>query len=82
MASIPGRTRTTRGLNTVQAFLRLVIFLVSLAVFFGVSTVAFFVLTSGQPRDRTTFVFYLAATAIVRLSAPVSPVRMRIASSH
>ncbi|RZV98786.1 MAG: hypothetical protein EX266_16360, partial [Rhodobacteraceae bacterium] len=42
MASIPLGSRTTRGLNTVQAFLRLVIFLVSLTVFFG-----FTILVSG-----------------------------------
>jgi regulator of protease activity HflC (stomatin/prohibitin superfamily) len=37
VANIPVGGRTTRSLNTVQAFLRLVIFLVSLAVFFGLT---------------------------------------------
>ncbi len=37
MANITIGGRTTRSLNTVQAFLRLVIFLFSLAVFFGVT---------------------------------------------
>lgn len=37
MAKIPGVGGTTRSLNTVQAFLRLVIFLISLAVFFGLT---------------------------------------------
>lgn len=37
MASISVPGRTTRSLNTVQAFLRLVIFLVSLAIFFGLT---------------------------------------------
>ncbi len=37
MATTPSAVRSTRGLNTVQTFLRLVIFLVSLAVFFGLT---------------------------------------------
>ena len=37
MANITVGGRTTRSLNTVQAFLRLVIFLVCLAVFFGLT---------------------------------------------
>jgi len=46
VANIPGRGRNTRSLNTVQAFLRLVIFLFSLAVFFGLTMVIAAMLTA------------------------------------
>lgn len=46
MANIPGTGRTTRSLNTVQAFLRLVIFLFSLAAFFGLTMLVAGVLTA------------------------------------
>lgn len=46
MANITGMGRTTRSLNTVQAFLRLVIFLFSLAVFFGITLLLSGVMTA------------------------------------
>lgn len=49
VANIMGTSRTTRGLNTVQAFLRLVIFLFSLAVFLGLTILVSGVMTAVAP---------------------------------
>jgi len=49
MASINLGSGTTRGLNTVQAFLRLVLFLVSLAVLFGLTILLSGLMTAIAP---------------------------------
>ncbi len=46
MAKFTTRSPTTRSLNTVQAFLRLVLWLISLAIFFGLTLVAAALLTA------------------------------------